>query len=415
MRNLVYFRKNLRLHDNTLVREALQSGTEVLFIYKLPKFSEISSPKSNFLWETLCDLRSSLKNKGHDLILFKEDSPDFICDLQDRFTFNKIFIDDIPAFYESQELKRIENKLSKKLVSAKVDRILNYEDLNFQIKDMPDGFTPFRKKIEKNIPFYGAMPECFENANPLIHDLSNTLWDLRPDYNKHSDTAFPFKGGETAAKKRIESYFFDSHRISTYKKTRNGMVGSEYSSKLSPWLANGSLSVRYVWEKVLDYEQQIEENDSTYWLKFELLWREYFRWLYEKYERRFFHLNGLYGHEYSYEQNEKKLDSWKNATTGNSFIDANMLELNSTGFMSNRGRQNVASYLIHHLNQDWRQGAMYFEEKLIDDDVYSNWGNWLYLSGVGTDPRSRVFNPDLQASRYDPNAEFQNLWLNQNK
>ncbi|MEL0186501.1 MAG: FAD-binding domain-containing protein, partial [Flavobacteriaceae bacterium] len=93
------------------------------------------------------------------------------------------------------------------------------------------------------------------------------------------------------------------------------------------------------------------------------------------------------------------------------FVNANMLELKHTGWMSNRGRQNVASYLSKENNIDWRWGAKYFESKLIDYDVHSNYGNWMYVSGVGNDPRDRKFNIKFQAERYDPNNKFQNLWL----
>jgi deoxyribodipyrimidine photo-lyase len=106
-------------------------------------------------------------------------------------------------------------------------------------------------------------------------------------------------------------------------------------------------------------------------------------------------------------------EKWINGQTGNDFIDANMLELKLSGFMSNRGRQNVASYLCHNLKLDWRYGASYFEQQLIDYDVCSNWGNWAYIAGVGNDPReNRVFNIEKQANDYDKNKLFRNLWLN---
>jgi deoxyribodipyrimidine photo-lyase len=88
-----------------------------------------------------------------------------------------------------------------------------------------------------------------------------------------------------------------------------------------------------------------------------------------------------------------------------------MLELAQTGFMSNRGRQNVASYLVHDLNIDWRWGAAYFESQLIDNDFTSNWGNWMYVAGVGNDPRFRKFNTKLQADRYDAENQYRKMWL----
>jgi deoxyribodipyrimidine photo-lyase len=106
------------------------------------------------------------------------------------------------------------------------------------------------------------------------------------------------------------------------------------------------------------------------------------------------------------------LEHWINGETGNDFIDANMIELQTTGFMSNRGRQNVASYFCNEVHLDWRYGAAYFEQQLIDYDVCSNWGNWAYLAGVGTDPRGqRVFNIEKQANDYDKNEAYRNTWL----
>lgn len=98
--------------------------------------------------------------------------------------------------------------------------------------------------------------------------------------------------------------------------------------------------------------------------------------------------------------------------TGESFIDAGMRELACTGYLSNRLRQNVASYLIHDLSGDWRAGAAWFEYQLVDFDIYSNQGNWLYVSGRGTDPRvGRRFDPDRQARQYDVDGAYRRLWL----
>jgi deoxyribodipyrimidine photo-lyase len=109
----------------------------------------------------------------------------------------------------------------------------------------------------------------------------------------------------------------------------------------------------------------------------------------------------------------QKLQNWIEGKTGIEFVDANMIELKLTGFMSNRGRQNVASYLCNDLKLDWRLGAAYFEQQLIDYDVCSNWGNWAYLAAVGNDPRdNRYFNIEKQASTYDTKRKYRNLWLN---
>ena len=105
------------------------------------------------------------------------------------------------------------------------------------------------------------------------------------------------------------------------------------------------------------------------------------------------------------------MQKWINGTTQEPFVNANMIELKNTGWMSNRGRQNVTSYFAKELNLDWRIGATYFESLLLDYDVHSNYGNWMYVAGVGNDPRNRKFNVQRQADMYDPNHKFRNIWL----
>ena len=191
------------------------------------------------------------------------------------------------------------------------------------------------------------------------------------------------------------------------------MVGIDYSSKFSAWLSMGCISPRYIYSEVKKYELQFGSNDSTYWLIFELLWRDFFRFMFKKYQTKFFQFSGITNEEVNSKNTNKKiLSHWLEGTTNSDFVNANMIELKLTGFMSNRGRQNVASFFCNELNMDWRIGAAYFEEQLIDYDVCSNWGNWAYIAGVGNDPKKhRYFNIEKQASDYDKKKIFRNLWL----
>ncbi len=190
------------------------------------------------------------------------------------------------------------------------------------------------------------------------------------------------------------------------------MLGSTFSTRFSPWLAVGSLSARSVWAESLRFEATFGRNEGSEWLRFELLWREYFRHLSRLWGRRLFITEGTATtHFPRTKRASAPFEQWCTGKTGHLFIDAHMNELSSTGWMSNRGRQVVASYLVHHLHGDWRAGAAWFEHQLIDYDVASNYGNWTYLAGVGTDPRpNRVFNPDLQADRYDPSGSYRRKW-----
>ena len=176
----------------------------------------------------------------------------------------------------------------------------------------------------------------------------------------------------------------------------------------------GCLSPREIYYELKKYESEFSANESTYWLEFELLWRDYFRFMLKKYSNKFFQQAGLkINTDIFYKHNDEILLTWINGQTGVDFIDANMRELKYTGYMSNRGRQNVTSYLCNNLKLDWRYGAAYFEQQLIDYDVCSNWGNWAYLAGVGNDPRgNRIFNIEKQAEDYDKHKNYRKLWLN---
>jgi len=225
--------------------------------------------------------------------------------------------------------------------------------------------------------------------------------------------AMAFKGGETEAFKRLRHYFYGTRAIDTYKETRNGMIGEDYSTKFSPWLSLGCISPRAIYNELQKYEKEFGANKSTYWLVFELLWRDYFRFMMKKHRNKFFQQNGIKNNKVKLEEHDPEIFAkWMKGQNGNDFIDANMRELSLTGYLSNRGRQNVASYLCNNLKVDWRYGAAYFEQQLIDYDVCSNWGNWAYLAGVGNDPRAnRVFNIDKQATDYDPDGLYRKLWL----
>ena len=160
------------------------------------------------------------------------------------------------------------------------------------------------------------------------------------------------------------------------------------------------------------FEREHGGNESTYWVIFELLWRDFFRLMGKKYGNKIFFKEGPMGEiDPKWRNDDRLFEIWADGKTGIPFIDANMHELNSTGFMSNRGRQNVASFLVKDLHVNWQMGAEYFESVLIDYDPCSNWGNWNYVAGVGSDPReNRYFNILRQAKMYDLHGDYVKLW-----
>jgi deoxyribodipyrimidine photo-lyase len=189
-------------------------------------------------------------------------------------------------------------------------------------------------------------------------------------------------------------------------------VGQGFSSKLSAWLNEGCLSPRYVEREVRRYERERVSNDSTYWLLFELIWRDFFQFQFAKHGTDFWRQGGIRGRDdIAWRDDETAFERWAAGETGIPFVDAAQRELNESGYVSNRARQNAASFLVNNLRLDWRRGAAYYETQLVDYDPCSNYGNWAYIAGVGNDSRDRYFNVVKQAKQYDGNAEYVTHWL----
>jgi len=220
----------------------------------------------------------------------------------------------------------------------------------------------------------------------------------------------PFPGGEAAALARLKHYLWDSDALGTYFETRNGMLGADYSSKFAPWLAHGCLSPRQVAHECRRYEGARVQNKSTYWMVFELIWRDFFKLYCAKHGDAVFLEGGPIGSHQSWRSDAQLLQRWKDGELGVPLVDANMRELKATGFMSNRGRQNVASYLALDLQLDWREGAEHFEALLLDYDVCSNWGNWVSAAGL-TGGRVNRFNIVKQSKDYDTDGAYVRHWL----
>ncbi len=236
-----------------------------------------------------------------------------------------------------------------------------------------------------------------------------------PEYPPKATSAHPFNGGETTGHERLK-HLITSGSMTAYKDTRNGTLGEDFSTKLSAWLALGCITARQTHEYLLDFEDGKTdlgkgvpgygkgESKGTAAVRFELLWRDYFRLATCKFGPRLFRVGGFKNDtSYSWKSPSKdpaiqqKVTRFLEGTTGTGFIDASMRELFLTGYTSNRLRQNVASFLAKHLGIDWRIGAEWYESLLADYDLSNNWGNWQYNAGVGNDPReARVFNPVKQ-------------------
>ncbi|WP_431158191.1 DASH family cryptochrome [Winogradskyella poriferorum] len=425
MRNLIWFRNDLRTLDNVVLHEATKHAEKVIGIYCLdPKyfeetpygFKKTEKYRAQFLLETLEDLRSELEDLNIDLLVYHERPDVIIPQVCETYAITDIHIQKEWTQEEVDEERNVQQELPTSITWHRHYNqfLFHPDDINFEIEKTPQVFTVFRKKLEKYVDIrkevhVEAQPETNRIDNPTDIPSIADLGFL--SFTMHPNTAFPFKGGENEALARLDCYFFQSKKLGFYKKTRNGLVGRDYSSKFSPWLANGSLSARTIYWKVKQFEQEHFKNQSTYWLIFELIWRDYFKYVSLKHGNAIFKLHGILNKNYDWSSEPCKIAQWINGETASDFVNANMIELKETGWMSNRGRQNVASYFAKELYLDWRIGAAYFESLLLDYDVHSNYGNWMYVSGVGNDPRDRKFNVDMQADRYDTDGRFRKLWL----
>ncbi|MEC8211714.1 MAG: DASH family cryptochrome [Bacteroidota bacterium] len=418
---LVWFRNDLRIDDNQSLYDATTKHDKVIGLVLIQDFwlketafgfKKMEVFRARFLIETIEDLRQELKTLNIPLIV-KVDDGNSLKQLCYQYQITDLYIQEEWTKEEVDQEKNIPDTVS---VHKSYSQFLFHpDDLPLAIENLPEIFTVFRKACEKNSRVRPCTPKPRKLADEKDQILSSkplTLQELGyAPFEIHPNSAFPFQGGSGAASERLNHYFWITKKLSYYKKTRNGLLGTDYSSKFSSWLANGSISPKSIYWSVKDYEQKIDKNQSTYWLIFELIWRDYFKYVSLRHGNSIFVVGGIKKRVYDWRQNHQLFDQWINGTTAEPFVNANMLELKNTGFLSNRGRQNVASYFAKTLQMDWRLGAAYFESMLIDYDVHSNYGNWMYNAGVGNDPRDRVFNVGLQAERYDGKGKYQSTWL----
>ncbi len=428
MNNLIWFGNDLRVEDNPSLMNLLPKDSVVAVYFFDPRFFEkdifgfkkTEKFRARFLIDTVSELQKNLKDIHISLLVYHDKPENILPDLVKKYNIDQI---QKQREWTSEEVN-IQTKVEEVLpvgfpiIEHYGQLLFHPEDIPYaSFQNIPNVFTQFRKRCEKEVPIRPTSEKPLRLSQDNLLDNTTqipTLKDLGLNKFEMTDkSAFPFLGGEKEALNRLDHYFWKTKKLAYYKKTRNGLVGVDYSSKFSPWLANGSISPRTIYREIKKFEREIKKNQDTYWLIFELIWRDYFKYVSLKHGNYIFKLGGILQKNYEWKSNNHQLTSWIEGNTAEPFVNANMKELAQTGWMSNRGRQNVASYWAKELQQDWRIGAAYFESMLLDYDVHSNWGNWMYNSGVGNDPRDRKFNIKRQAEMYDPKGKFQNLWLQQ--
>lgn len=428
---VVWLRDELRLHDNALLAKAFKGNREnVLPVFCVDprvysasavakgvpdsNFQKCGALRANFVLESLEDLKRSLTQRGSNLVVSRATPAETFSILANEFDVDEIFCAEGACQEEIDDEKAVA-ELDVKLTKV-------WEGTMYHRDDVPspdDVFTNWRSKVEKKqtpIRDEVSLPEKLPHApaskiDESIPTLADLGYPARAEPDARGDFFAPV-GGETAALARLRRYIWEEDRLSTYFDTRNGMIGQGYSTKFAPWLARGCLSPRRVAHECRKYERARVKNKSTYWVVFELTWRDFFEMTARKHGRKLFWQYGfkdLAPQQRWAGASSPSFKAWTLGRTGAPLVDANMRELVATGFMSNRGRQNVASYLVHDLGVDWRLGAAFFEAHLVDYTAPSNWGNWHAAAGLNGGRINR-FNIVKQSRDYDEQGEYIKLW-----
>ncbi|MFA0160672.1 DASH family cryptochrome [Vibrio splendidus] len=439
---LYLFTNDFRINDNQLLHQAAQVVDELVCVIVEPTLSRFSAEfaqehsygahRQTFISQSIANLEANLVKLGQQLVLIHNNHLE--PDVAEQTLSQIIATQHVTHFFANAHCGYDERQLIHSVHRRHPDLItclrhhatlFDLHELPFELSKVPSSFTKFRKIVEHLD--VNDDETVISRLPPAVRLASTSTISLFSSPNDESAVISDYLGGEDAGLVHLENYFSHDYALN-YKQTRNAFDGIENSTKFSPWLALGCVSPKTIYRHLKQFEAEHGSNDSTYWIYFELLWREYFYW------KRLSLGSLLFGDSSNRElcsPNSSATSSlnfakWKSGNSNYPIVDACMRQLNETGYMSNRGRQLAASCLIYELGIDWRHGAAYFESQLIDYDVASNWGNWAYIAGtlnsqVNTQtnkqenanqaqPKSHHFDLARQTDMYDPDHIFINKW-----
>jgi len=372
-RGLVWFKNDLRLHDNEALIKAQKECSELVFCYCIEKsdydqselgFRKKDAVRFKFMHQSVLNLRKNLEFLGGDLVVGEISANVTLPELVEAYGITDIYAEEEYAPYEINLVHAVMDVLPAVDFHFFWGKTLYHkDDIPFEIAKIPLTSKAYRIPAGRE-----AQPRDTFPLPSKLKAIANVKTKTFPSYklygfseDEYKDAKPLVKGGETAALERLQYYTFKSELLTGYRWSRNKSDGLDYSSKFSPYLALGCISAREIYEKVKAYESKIKKNQSTWWLVFELVWRDYFTFKGMRLGSVIFKSKGYKNKNVVWENNPLKFKKWCSGTTGIPFVDAHMRQLNETGFMSNRGRVNCASYLTHDLMIDWTWGAAYFE------------------------------------------------------
>ncbi|MBD3842695.1 MAG: deoxyribodipyrimidine photo-lyase [Campylobacterales bacterium] len=373
--NIVIFRNNLRTKDNIPLFKASLQDAPVLGLYSFEILLQ-NKFQNSFVYQSLQNLKQNLKALDINLICTNS-FQNTLDDLSTKF--------DIKVFYE-KEVGTYEKQLEMVFQKYNHEQYFNQTMIEPFSFDYTKSFSHFRKKAQKlsvSKPF--GDPKTSTTIKYESLSIPNSCETI-------------FKGGEDEANKRVEYYMQFIHQ---YKSTRDKVDGLDNSTKFSPYLSIGCISARQIYHKLKEQEAKTYESKSSYWIYFELLWRDFFYLLLDQSGSKLFKIKGLKDIEYRYiAQINQNYKNFFEGYTKVDLIDASIKELTTTGWLSNRNRQLVASYGIKNLGISWLDIAKFFQTYLIDYNPASNYGNMAYQGYVGNDSSYRVFDIYKQSELY---------------
>lgn len=397
-----WIRRDLRLTDNAALHAALEADSVIPVFILDPAFDSASARRKEFLYEGLHALDKDLRERNSYLVIREGKPLEVLRQLLQETSVTQIFAEEDFTPYARKRDTEIKHHLPLTLVHGQTvhhpTAVLKADGKPYTV------YTPYSKvwkaKLPTKLDIYPA-PE-------KINTPSNIKSEHLPNYK----VSPLFVAGEKEALVRLEEFLFK--RIYSYGEDRNRM-DLDGTSSLSPYLRFGMLGLR---QAVSMARQAMAESrgeashSAEVWLN-ELIWRE-------------FYIQILYHFPYvsktsfnpslaniAWRNNESEFEAWKHGKTGVPVVDAAMRQLKEIGWMHNRARMIVASYLVKDLLIDWRWGEAWFMENLLDGDPAANNGGWQWTAGTGTDaaPYFRIFNPVLQSAKFDPQGEYIRKWI----
>ncbi|APQ18829.1 cryptochrome/photolyase family protein [Maribacter hydrothermalis] len=401
---IFWFRRDLRLDDNVGFLEALKGDYPVLPIFIFDKEILSKLPKDDarltFIHETLQNMRIELQEENDSSIgMFYGTPIEIFKKLTAEYEVKSVFTNNDYEPYAKKRDEKIADFLSQKDITFKTYKDQVIFEKSEIVKD--DGepyvvYTPYKNKWKEHFNVDKDLEIHYTNQY-----LSNLIKNSRLPNLSLSDIGFE------KSKIEVPEYDVTPTLIDNYEDTRNFPAKENGTSRLGPHLRFGTVSVRKMMKKA------IAEDNKVFWS--ELIWREFFMSILYHFPHT---INNAFRPKYDrieWRNNEEEFEKWKNGKTGYLLVDAGMRQLNETGYMHNRVRMLVASFLCKHLLIDWRWGETYFAEKLLDYEMSSNVGNWQWAAGSGVDaaPYFRIFNPMTQVDKFDKNKKYIKEWISE--